>query len=65
MTKKDYEKFARLLRKLAPDPTNFDRANELLIKQHTRIVTGIVGVFREDNHNFDVSQFINAITKGD
>jgi len=62
MHKKDYEKFAVLLRKLMPSDGLATYTTEKLLEQHIRIIAGIAGIFREDNPNFDTNKFIKAIT---
>ena len=71
MTKKDYEKFALLLKQT--NPANYSIYGketlerepyliELELEQHSRIITGIASIFKEDNPKFDINKFIKAIT---
>ena len=67
MTKKDYIKFAALLKRT--NPLNNPICGELVthgrtavLEQHTRIIAGVIGIFKEDNPNFDENRFLAAIT---
>lgn len=68
MTRKDYEKFAKLLRETNPAlqymPTLNVLAKDALIRQHAILIEGIAAIFAEDNVNFKKQKFINAIVKG-
>ena len=68
MTKKDYVKFAALLKQTNPlkggvQALPFGCSDGYVLKQHSRIIAGIASIFKEDNPNFDVNRFINAIIK--
>ena len=63
MTKKDYEKFAALLRNLLPHDEEHLITNGKIRDHHVRIIAGVAGIFAEDNPNFNINRFIAAITK--
>ena len=64
MTKKDYEKFAAMLRELNPYDEEYSITSSKVLKHHVDIIMGVAAIFAEDNRNFDQQKFINAIIKG-
>lgn len=76
MTKKDYIKFARMLKNTVPkdetktlslgvvvDGKTVYIINELLGKQHAKFTLAVADVLQEDNLNFDKQRFIDAVLK--
>ena len=63
MTKKDYEKFAAMLRELNPYDEEKPITSSKLLEHHTSIILAVAAIFAEDNRNFDQQKFINAIIK--
>jgi hypothetical protein len=69
MTKKDYIKFAALLRRTNPLNNKNTRllvayGSDESLAQHTRIIAGVIGIFKADNPNFDENRFLSEITNG-
>ena len=67
MHKKDYVKFTALLKKTNPLNKELFKGvprygYEESLNQHSRIIAGIAGIFKEDNPNFDYNRFIKAPT---
>jgi len=63
MTKKDYEKFAAMLREYNPYDEEYSITSSKVLKHHVDIIMAVASIFAEDNRNFDQQKFINAIIK--
>lgn len=65
MTKKDYEKFAAMLRAATPRPSTFHHLDGHVfteqMKYHANMVQSIASIFANDNPNFNKQKFINAV----
>lgn len=73
MTKKDYEKFARMLKAATPKypfsyhgvPSTIDeKMFRAAMEYHADMVQSIAAIFAQDNPNFNKQKFINAIIAG-
>ena len=62
MHKKDYEKFAALLKRTNPYDAEYSITTGKVLDHHVRLITEIAALFKEDNSNFDTQRFINKIT---
>jgi len=62
MTKKDYIKFADMLRRMNPASTT-TVSRQSLVLHHASMIRAIVAVFKEDNSNFKEDKFINYILR--
>jgi len=67
MTKKDYIKFADMLRRMNPaielHPSITVVDKDTLMLQHANMIRAIVAIFKEDNSNFKEDKFINYILR--
>ena len=70
MTKKDYEKFARMLKAATPRypfsyhgvlSTQDERVFDRQVAYHADMIQSIAAIFANDNPNFNKQKFINAI----
>ena len=61
MTKKDYKKFAALLKRTNPYRTDFSITSGKILDHHVLLIREIAAIFKEDNRNFDEKRFIDAI----
>ena len=74
MTRKDYEKFARMLKAATPrystlysgQPVNNvgEHVFKEKIQYHADMIQSIAAIFANDNPNFNKQKFINAILTG-
>ena len=74
MTKKDYEKFARMLKAATPYPSlsledagplrYSEKVFEARMQYHADMIQSIAAIFANDNPNFNRQKFINAIIAG-
>lgn len=63
MTKKDYIKFAELLKFHKPTMDEGKNIPEDVLEMYEKIKYSIIKLFENDNPNFDSSRFIDYINK--
>jgi len=60
MTRKDYIKFATLLKQLKANKNTY---NWTKFEYESELLNGLISIFKTDNINFNTSKFIDYINK--
>jgi len=63
MTRKDYIKFATLLKNMKADIHKNNNDDYNFVLNFNDVYNGIVNIFKSDNHRFDEVRFKNFIRK--
>tara|TARA_R110000765_G_scaffold391515_1_gene484443 strand:+ start:162 stop:356 length:195 start_codon:yes stop_codon:yes gene_type:complete len=63
MTRKDYIKFADLLRELKEDKQILSNGEIDINYYESQLLNGLISIFKTDNRNFDITRFKDYINK--
>ena len=63
MTRKDYIKFADLLRELKKDKQILSNGEIDINYYESQLLNGLISIFKTDNRNFDITRFKDYINK--